>query len=741
MNEIVIYAKDKAFLTKLENSCNELGLPFILQPDFNSFKTYLQKSEDNIAIFNLNLAIQDSLIYFENNRIIRHSVCLLVNQVYDLPTELMSNIQGVFSYDEQQAIIKMRLQILANKKSNYIYRRFIEYKNLYAASKIINSTLNVDKALHLIIEIIANLLQASTISIMLIDQTRSELVVRAAKHKRNIIGQRIEIGKGISGTVALKGEPIFKPEIGSPIGENIKTDEEKYSSKSFMCIPLKAEGIVIGVMNVTDKLNNAHFNLDDKRIVMEMASQISTAIENAKMYSSVEVLALQDSLTKLYNRNFLNNSLTSEIKKAKSQNYTLSVLMLDIDFFKAINDNFGHQVGDEILKKVANILKFTLRKTDVAARYGGEEMIGVLVSADSTEAFNVSEKIRQNIEDMELYCISVQLKNKETKNILIQKHPNNSTDILLYPLTEKDHNLTQCEWEEKIRNVFAKKKTADISKSELNISKVNVTTSIGVSTFPQDFDLSSKSRLILESANENDLLIYMADKALYKAKKNGRNRTLTYKGVQEAQTLKFTKETEIKTITTVINKIKEKDWITYNHCLRVGKISELIAKKMHLPPDQLSLVKYGGILHDVGKIFMPDTILLKPGKLTDEEYAIMKTHPSKGAKFIEQYSILHKYINAIHLHHERTDGSGYPEKIEGDRIPIEAKIIAVADSFDAMISYRYYRDTNLKIDIEGAKNEIQNNIDKYYDHEVVEAFLGIIKQIGFLVKNWKPVLD
>lgn len=626
-------------------------------------------------------------------------------------------------------------KIKNEKKIKYLKEIARHYRNLYTAARVINSSIKINEALHTTINILANVLHAKTISIMLIDTVTNELVVQAAKHSKDIVGVRKNMGEGISGKVALTGRPIIMPELNK---ETIKSYQNKLDA--FMSIPLKHEDTVIGVINVTHKMNGGFFTERDQKIILEMSKQIATAIANANLYSTIEILALQDGLTKLYNRNFFQKNLTEEIKKAKIQNYFVSIIMLDVDFFKSINDTYGHPVGDEVLKKIAAILKSSVRKTDIAARYGGEEMIGILLGANSEEGLSVAEKVRTRIQDLELFSIQSQILS-EDKNIVFEKTPEQTIDILLYPFNSGEGLFLSKEaCQEELQKLCTLHKDFEtIQMPNWKIIRVKVSVSIGIASYPEDIQFSSKGFAILESTNEQDLLLYMADKALYRAKKNGRNRTLTYQSVQQ-ETMNYKKEVALNTIQTVMNQLDQKDHQTYLHALRVGKICEIIARHLQIRKEERLIAKYAGTLHDVGKIFIDNAILLKPDKLTNDEYTHIKKHPEEGANLLESYPILHRFINGVRHHHERLDGSGYPDHLSGTRIPIEARIIGVADSYDAMVSVRPYTDLTHRIDSEHAIEEIQKKVNLLYDKEVVDAFVSSIEEIRAL-NQWQPVLD
>jgi putative nucleotidyltransferase with HDIG domain len=165
--------------------------------------------------------------------------------------------------------------------------------------------------------------------------------------------------------------------------------------------------------------------------------------------------------------------------------------------------------------------------------------------------------------------------------------------------------------------------------------------------------------------------------------------------------------------------IEQKDGYTANHCKRIQDFSLKTAEVMGLSHDRLYLLNYGAYLHDIGKARLPEGLLQKPGKLTSEEWVIMKQHPTMGRELLE-HSFLHEVGAIVEQHHERLDGSGYPKGLEGLEISLEAYIIAVADTFDAITTDRPYR---AALPISHALSELRKYADQHYPREVVEAFI------------------
>ena len=180
----------------------------------------------------------------------------------------------------------------------------------------------------------------------------------------------------------------------------------------------------------------------------------------------------------------------------------------------------------------------------------------------------------------------------------------------------------------------------------------------------------------------------------------------------------------MESIQTVRYTVEARDTYTRGHSDRVSEYSVLIGQKLNLSEEDIRRLRIGGLFHDVGKIGVPDSILLKEGKLSDDEYSQIKNHPSIGAHILSTASIFQDIIPIVKYHHERFDGTGYPERLKGNDIPYLARITAVADAFDAMTSRRVYRDS---LSIPKVIEEIEDCKGTQFDPEIADAFIDILK--------------
>jgi len=195
----------------------------------------------------------------------------------------------------------------------------------------------------------------------------------------------------------------------------------------------------------------------------------------------------------------------------------------------------------------------------------------------------------------------------------------------------------------------------------------------------------------------------------------------------KTQMLKDLSELFYKTIKSIAFALDAKDQYTHGHSMRVTLYSLALANQLNLPSEILEEIETAGLLHDIGKIAIPEKILLKPGKLTEEEFDIIKSHPELGEKLVFNIEKLKLISNWLKSHHERYDGKGYPDGLVGEHIPISSRIIAIADTYDAMTSSRAYR-TALSHEV--ALEEIKNCSGTQFDPNLANLFIGISDEIA-----------
>lgn len=222
-------------------------------------------------------------------------------------------------------------------------------------------------------------------------------------------------------------------------------------------------------------------------------------------------------------------------------------------------------------------------------------------------------------------------------------------------------------------------------------------------------------------------LFQQSKRAAFYAKRNGKDRIQVYEGSinEESQDKETGYEQVAPTVYALVAAIDAKDSFTFQHSTNVSQYAVLLAQKLGLSRDDIQTVKVAGLLHDIGKIGIPESILKKAGKLTNEEYEIMKSHVEKSIEMIHYLPNMNYVIPAVVSHHERYDGKGYPRGIKGEEIPFLGRILAVCDSFDAMISKRAYKEP---LSVEYAMGELEKNKGTQFDPKVADAFIELIKE-------------
>jgi HD-GYP domain-containing protein (c-di-GMP phosphodiesterase class II) len=188
-------------------------------------------------------------------------------------------------------------------------------------------------------------------------------------------------------------------------------------------------------------------------------------------------------------------------------------------------------------------------------------------------------------------------------------------------------------------------------------------------------------------------------------------------------------EWSLETAKQLLEEVKAKDPFTFHHCCRVGRGSRALAKAIGLNEFEQAILEYSGLFHDIGKVKIPTEILIKPGRLDPNEIEVMKSHPMMSASMIEHLDHVPFFrflLPGIKYHHERPDGGGYPHRMQGEAIPLFARLIAVVDSYDAMVNARPYRNA---LPEEKAVNELKVFSGKQFDEKMAKAFLELLPHL------------
>jgi diguanylate cyclase (GGDEF)-like protein len=345
-----------------------------------------------------------------------------------------------------------------------------------------------------------------------------------------------------------------------------------------------------------------------------------------------------DNLTGLGNHRAYQAAIRNHIAEAKRAATEFSLCIVDVDDFKRINDTYGHQVGDDVLVALAEILG-EAREAE-AFRCGGDEF-ALLFAGDGTTAF---ERI------------------------------------------------------------------TEVQEAVAALGLTPVTVSVGIASYPSQ-------------ANDADGLQRMADGALYWSKHHGKNRSFVYSPkvvrIHSAKELEWETErmARLRAAKNIVRFVDAKDPSTANHSATVSALAAAIGAELGLDDATVDQLALGGLLHDLGKIGVPDGILQAPRTLTAAEFEAIRAHPTLGYSLLEGLNIAPVDEWILH-HHENWDGSGYPDKLAGDEIPLGSRIIRVADAFEAMTANRPYRAAQT---VEYALSELRSNAGAGFEPATVAA--------------------
>jgi diguanylate cyclase (GGDEF)-like protein len=518
------------------------------------------------------------------------------------------------------------------------------------------------------------------IGIGILDYVTKDIEIKAeAGTTAQALGRRIPLGQGILGRVARTGETALVQTTGDGQLQGVMPE-----SRAVLCIPITYGETLLGVLNVESQHEDA-FAPQDVLIMKTLGDLLATALHNAFVFQKLQQQSITDGLTGIKTRRFFWESLTSEWRRASRSGRPFSVVLMDLDKFKEVNDNFGHLEGDLVLARIGRLLEQKCRQSNVVARYGGDEFVILMPETGVEQAQVLAERLRVWI----------------------------STDPM--------------------------------------ISEHGITGSFGVASFPaHGFSVED--------------LIRVADAGMYVSKHAGGDRVSTAEEFNEGEGAaaqrqqisgyidgfmqrEHTGPAHLEELITTLKKLCGGEEDCNVHVLResiealtrtaefrevngsghgdmVARYSELIARALGLPPGEVAELAYAARVHDVGKIFVPERIVNKPGPLTDEEYYLVKMHPRVGAEILATIPGSEMLQRAVEHHHEAVDGSGYPGGLRGENIPLWARILAITDAYVNMTTDRAFASGKTS---EQALAELQKLSGTRYDGMLVRILMRELK--------------
>ncbi|MDD5434097.1 MAG: diguanylate cyclase [Nitrospira sp.] len=569
-----------------------------------------------------------------------------------------------------------------------------ELETILDITNSISSTLGLQDILRTIVNKVAEYTHANRCSIILIDNHQKYGYVMASHDAPDINNLQIDLKNypEIFRTLESKDAVIINDINTDPLMTNVRKTLNQLHIKSLIVIPIVYQDEVIGTLFLKIIKKTHAFTTEEIRFCKVVANTSANAIKNAQFYEQMRLQAKTDGLTNLLNHRSFLEKYQEEIKRSKVHNRPFSILMIDIDNFKSLNDSYGHQYGDNVLHNIAICLKDNTRGIDIVARYGGDEF------------------------------------------------------ICLLPETLHDHGIS-------VANRLMNK-----MKERLVQDNMLTSVSIGIATWNYHTD-------------DPAMLLQLADQAMFIAKYRGGNQIFTFeknnaqypdswnkKMCETFQIIKTlsrfddgkeivadltdqlskmfavnaTPKSPYEIVTSLSSALDARDHYTNGHSERVIEFARKIACELGISDNQQKELEYLCLLHDIGKIGIPDHILNKPGKLTKEEYEIMKRHPEIGEKIIAPLDAMENLRPLIRHHQECYDGSGYPDGISKTAIPLACRILSVVDTFDAMTSDRPYRKA---LPREAAIEELNRCAGTQFDPEIVKIFINIVEKESYAVTS------
>ena len=487
------------------------------------------------------------------------------------------------------------------------------------------------------------------IGIGIFDYTRKDIEIKAeAGTTAKALGKRIPLGVGILGRVARTGESaLLQTTAGEAHLQGVLPD-----SCAVLCIPITYGETLLGVLNVESREEDA-FAPQDVLIMNTLADLLATALHNSFVFQKLQQQSITDGLTGIKTRRFFWEALTSEWKRASRSGRPFSVVLIDLDKFKGVNDSLGHLEGDLVLARVGRLLEQKCRQSNVVARYGGDEFIILMPETGVDQAQSLADRLRIWL---------------ATDPMLQEHHITGSFGVASFPV----HGLSA---EDIIRvadsGMYASKHAGGdrvSSADAFGMDEHGAVQRQQISGYIEGF-------LQREHTGPEHLEELLATL-----------RKLCGEGSEEDNSLQVLRES-IEALTRAAE-LRERN--ASGHGEMVARYSEMIARALGLSAEEVDDIAYAARVHDVGKIFVPDRILNKTGPLTEEEFYLVKVHPDVGEKILGTMPESGALQKAVKHHHEAFDGSGYPGGLRGEQIPLWARILSVADAYVNMTTDRSF---------------------------------------------------
>ncbi len=562
------------------------------------------------------------------------------------------------------------------------------------------ATLNPDEMLAKITEQLEEGLAYDNVGIGILEYSTREVVIQAeAGKRRGALGQRISLGGGLAGHVARTGQmAVFRATAPpEPALRPLLPD-----SVAAIALPVIYAEQLHGVLYV-ESSHAVEFTDEEVLLFRTLADLIAGALHNALTFQKAQEQAITDGLTGVKTHRFFMEALSAEWKRSTRAGRAFSLVLMDLDRFKFVNDFYGHLEGDLVLQRVGHILETNCRRSDVVARYGGDEFVILMPETAIEHARQLAMKLRGWVSADPL------LREKNiTASFGIASFPlHGSSPQELIQVADASMYLSKHQGGNAVSTADhfdpneAKKWKRDVLEAYLGVTLKRL-----FSTGPEAFEeIYQRLKQFTESLSPDETVRAEPAAALGPA---------------------ALPQAVLDTVTSLASAIDAKDHYTQGHSQKVSAYAALVAEAMGMSDAEVEEIRLAGILHDIGKVAIPENILNKSGPLNPDEWETMKSHVHFGEKILEPLTPLARIRTMVRHHHEFFDGSGYPDALKGEGIPLGARIVAVADAYDTITSDRTYKKAR---NAPEALAELERCANAQFDAKIVALFVQTLRQL------------